>query len=118
DQDVRVVGRNPHLVVIVAAGRAADDVPGGAAVAAAVHGDVGYVHDVGVLRIDRDLLEIPTAAPQRLVGADPPPGRARVVGAEHAALSGRWRGWASRRGRRGCWRGRIGHQAVHHGVHP
>ena len=107
-------------MVVVTAGRAADHVPGDAAVAAAVHGDVRHVHDVGVLRIDRDLLEIPAASPERLVGADAPPRAAGVVGPEHTALSG-WRlgGWGGAPGcrRRWCWRVGIGHQAVHHGVH-
>src|SRR5204863_7650670 len=105
DQDVWIVGRDPDLVVVVAAGGAADHVPRLAAVAAAVHGDVRHVDDVRVLRIDGDLLEIPAAAPQRLVGPDAPPRRPGVVRAEDPALTRRRRRRAARRLRR---RGRRG----------
>src|SRR5206468_730968 len=67
--------------------RAAERHPALPAVHAAVDRDVGDVDDVGVLRVHCDLLEIPAPSPERRIARQLGPGRAGVVGAEHAALA-------------------------------
>src|ERR1022692_3126515 len=52
DDRVRVVRRDPGLVVVVAARRSTEGDPGLAAVLRSRHGDVRDVDDIGVLRID------------------------------------------------------------------
>ena len=128
DHRVRVVGRDPRLMVVVAARRPAQRHPRLAAVLGSRHRDVRHVDDVGVLRIDDDVLEIPAASPERGIARQLGPRRARVVGAEESALPRRRRRLRTRRiaaaasptaaaasGR--CRRVRIRHEAIHHRVH-
>ena len=59
--NVRIVGIDPEVLIIVAAGRAAKAGPGFAAVGGP-HGDgAGAVDDVGILRIDSRNWEIAAA---------------------------------------------------------
>ncbi len=88
DHRVRLVRGDPRLVVVVAARRAADDLPGVAAVPGAGDDHVGHVDEVRVLRVDHDVLEVPAAPPQPGVVGELRPVRAAVVGAEEAALPG------------------------------
>src|ERR1051325_8284731 len=67
DHSFRIVGINPELVIIIAARRAFDRRPSLPSVSRAIDGGIHYVDDVGVLRIDIDLLEILTTVPQALV---------------------------------------------------
>src|ERR1044071_7335380 len=78
-------------MVVVAAWRAPERHPGLAAVLRARDGDVGHVDDVGIARIDHDLLEVPAATPECLVSRELGPGGTRIIGAKHAALSRRCR---------------------------
>ncbi len=86
DAPVGVRRIDPQRVIVVAAGRALDRHERPAAVAAAVERRVHHVERLGIARIDRQLAEVPAAAPHPLVGGRPPPGRAAVVGAEDAAV--------------------------------
>src|SRR6478609_6768602 len=87
-------------MVVVATRRSAQYDPRFAAILRAIDGDVRHVDDVRVLRIDRQLLEIPAASPQRRIVRHSAPRRARVVGAKESSLPRRWsrrsctcRGW-------------------------
>ena len=84
---VRRVRRiDPELVRVVAVGRSLDRGEVRAAVARAIERGIGYVHDVGILRIDFDVTEIPAALPQPAVAVDQAPGRTAVVAAVEPAL--------------------------------
>ena len=90
DHDVRIGGVDPKLMIVVAARRAAhrpraERFP---AVLRSLNPDVRDVHDVGILRIDGDLLEVPTAAPHARVSRRLHPGRARVGRTVKTALFG------------------------------
>ena len=116
DHRVRVVGRHPGLVVVVSTGRPAQRHPCLAAVLRTTHGDVRDVHDVRIPWIDRDLLEVPAAAPEGRIRREARPRRTGVVRAEEPALSWRWRGRSTRNRRRGRGRGGIRHETVHHRI--
>ena len=90
DGDARgIVGRDPHLVIVVAAGRRLDRrAPGAPAVGRLVDAGVGHVDDVGVLRIDGDLGEVPAAPPDARVRRHLHERRAGVVRPEEAAFLG------------------------------
>src|SRR6185503_16619698 len=79
DHSLRIVWVDPELVIIVAAGRAFDWRPCFAGVSRSIHRRVHHVNDIGVLRIDSDLLEVPAAVPESLVAREPRPRGARVV---------------------------------------
>src|SRR6185312_10390871 len=81
-------GVDPQLVVIVAAGSAAEGLEVGAAVGGFVDGGVDGVEGVFVLGIHGDGLEVPAAAPDAVVVVHQLPGGAGVVGAVEAAVLG------------------------------
>src|SRR5581483_228265 len=84
---IGVVGRDPELVVIVAARRSLERLAERlAAVARTVDAGVRDVDEIGVLRIGDDLAEVPAASPDALIARRLRPRRAAVVGAEEAAL--------------------------------
>src|SRR5216110_3784401 len=64
DHSLRIVGINPELVIVVAAGRALDCRPGLARVRRSIDGRVHDVHDVRVFGIDGNLFEVPASIPQ------------------------------------------------------
>src|SRR5205085_5497651 len=86
DHAVWIVGINPELMIIVAAGRAFDRRPLLAAISPSIDGRVRHVNSISVLRVGGDFLEVPTAVPQSLIAGKPGPGRARIFRAKDAAL--------------------------------
>src|SRR5438093_6931640 len=81
--DVGVVGVDPEVLVVVAAGRTANAAPSLAAVGRAPGHDAGAIDHVGILRVHFRHRKIAAANAQRgarVVGRIPP-GFARVVGA-------------------------------------
>ena len=85
---LRVVGIDPELVVIVAPRRALDRRPALAPVGRPVERRVRDVDDVGVLRIDGDLAEVPAASPDAVVARHQRPRRAGIIRAVKPALLG------------------------------
>ena len=86
DHAVWIVGINPELMIIVAAGRAFDRRPLLAAISRSIDGRVRHVNSISVLRVGGDFLEVPTAVPQSLIAGQPGPGCARIFRAKDAAL--------------------------------
>src|SRR5262249_42385778 len=102
--DVGIDGIDPHVLVVVAAGRAAQSRPGLAAVDRSRADRGRDIHGIGVLGIDARHREIAAADARggpRIIG-DHGPGLAAVVGAvELDAGTGRHAGDQARRLRRG-----------------
>src|SRR5213078_4430369 len=94
DHGVRIVGRDPCLVVVVAAGRAAERDPCSAAIFRAGDRHVRYIYNVGVSRIDSDFLEVPASSPKLRVRGQLRPCRARIVGSVKPTLLDWSRGWS------------------------
>ncbi len=85
DHAVGVVGVDPDLVVVVAAGCAFDGDPGFAGVYGSVGCGVDDVGGVGVGGIGGDGFEVPAAAPEAGFVVDLAPGGSGVVGEEDSA---------------------------------
>src|SRR5579884_2258553 len=81
-------GIDPDLVIIVAAGRAADDAEIPAAVAQFIKRHVRNVDDIGVVGIDSDAVEIPGAFGDAGIVVDECPSSAAIVTAIQARLFG------------------------------
>src|ERR1700752_5456453 len=67
DHSFWIVGIDPELMIVVAAGRAFDRRPRFAGVGRTIHRRIHHIDHVGVLRIDTDLFEIPAPVPETLV---------------------------------------------------
>ena len=86
NQARRILGIDPELVVVVAAGRAAHDGDGLAAILRAVERDIRNVNDIGIAGIDGDPVEVPRPAGEARIAVGEGPGVAAVVGAIEARL--------------------------------
>src|SRR6185437_3164469 len=83
-----VAGIDPELMVVVAAGRAAERIEAGAAIGGLVDGGVDRVERVFILGVYRDRLEVPAAIPDAVLVVHQFPGRAGVIGAVQSACFG------------------------------
>ena len=82
-----IVGMDPELVIVVAAGRSLERLAErAAAVTRSVHARVRDVHEIRVLRIDDDFAEVPAASPDARVGRRLRERRAGIVGSKEPAL--------------------------------
>src|SRR5215831_12380429 len=81
-----IVRIDPKLMEIVAGWIAFDGGPGLAGIGRAIDRSVHYINEVGILRVGRDLFEIPTTAPKPLVDREFGPGGAGIIRAKHAAI--------------------------------
>src|ERR1700730_13262765 len=79
DHSLWIVGIDPELVIVVAAGRAFDRCPCLTGVRRSIDGRIHDVNGVLVFRIDGNLFEVPAAVPQSFVGGKSGPGRARII---------------------------------------
>ena len=78
---------DPELMVVVTAGRSLERLAErSSAIARSVHAGVRYVHEILILRIDGDLAEVPSAAPDAAVARCLAPRRTGIVGPEEAAF--------------------------------
>src|SRR5690242_18217003 len=83
------IGRiDPQSVIIVPARRSFDCLPIFAAVGGAIKGDVGQIHDIGVLWIDGDFAEVPETPEDARVGPDSGPRCSAVIGTIEPGLFG------------------------------
>src|SRR5450759_5553607 len=101
-------------MIVVATGRATHRDPTLAAVLRSIDRNIGHIYDVGIAGINRDLLEVPPAAPQRLIRRQPSPRCTGVVRAEESSLTRRRLRGASVRRRSRRRRIRIGHLSLIH----
>src|SRR5262249_46088004 len=77
---IAILGIDPHLVVVVAAGSAFDGHECLAGVGSHVGRGVDDVSAVRILRIDGDCAEVPAAAPKARLAVDELPGGPGIVG--------------------------------------
>jgi hypothetical protein len=74
------LGSYPELMIVVPAGCPFDRDPAFASIDGFVKRGIGNIDDVQILRVDRELAEIPAAAPDAIVARDPSPCRPGVIG--------------------------------------
>src|ERR1700730_3578460 len=86
NHSLRIVGVNPKLMIIVAAGRAFDRCPRLTGVRRSIDGRVHDVQDVRVFGIDGNLFEIPAAVPQPFVDGKSGPGCAGIIRSKNATF--------------------------------
>ena len=77
---------NPELVIVITAGRAAQDRDCLPTILGLVERDIRHVDHVGILRIDGDAIEIPRSTGKTRVSIGEHPGVAAIVRAIEAGL--------------------------------
>src|SRR5258706_13095625 len=80
----RIPGINPKLMVIVTARRSAHNRNRLPTILGAIERDVRHIDHIGIMRIDRDAVEIPGAAGETRVRVRESPGVASIIGTVEA----------------------------------